>query len=104
MIYIIRIQSQGQPNLLWQEVLRQSDNLQDALGTKGRMLYLSKRHKYNEASLVIHAADPDIVGCFVANHLAKLKGVDGIWIINLLKPVFHLLPENSGTMKRYTVT
>ena len=104
MIVIIRIQAQEKPELLWNDVLLNKDRLQEVLGTKGRLLYLSKRHNYNEVSLFTHVSDTNILGDFIAGHLAKLEGVTGIWLINMLKPIFYPLPENAGRMKRYTVT
>ncbi|MBI5779021.1 MAG: hypothetical protein HZA49_06155 [Planctomycetes bacterium] len=104
MICIIRIQAQEKPELLWNDVLSKKDKLQEVLNGKGKILYLSKRRNYNEVSLFVHVADANILGCFIANHLAKLEGVTGIWLINMLKPVFHPLPNDAGKMKRYTVT
>ena len=104
MICIIRIQAQEKPEVLWNDVLLNKSNLQEVLGAKGRLLYLSKRRNYHEVSLFVHVADTNILGDFIAGHLAKLEGVTGIWLINMLKPVFHPLPKDAGTMKRYTVT
>ena len=104
MICIIRIQAQEKPELLWNEILRNKSNLQEVLGAKGRLLFLSKRRNYHEASLFVHVADTNILGDFMAGHLAKLEGVTGMWLINMLKPVFYPLPEGAGQMKRYTVT
>ena len=126
MIVIIRIQAQEKPELLWNDVLSNKDKLQEVLGTKGKILYLSKRRNYNEISLFVHVADTNILGDFIAGHLANLEGVTGIWLINMLNPVFYPLPKEAGQrsdsgvptqsgrsevesrrisgMKRYTVT
>ena len=104
MICIIRIQAQEKPELLWNDVLLNKNRLQETLGTKGKILYLSKRRNYHEVSLFVHVADANILGCFIAQHLAKLEGVTGIWLINMLKPVFYPLPKGAAQMKRYTVT
>ncbi len=104
MIVIIRIQSQEKINLLWEDILLKQGQLRLALNGKGKLLYLSKRHRYNEASLFIHVADSHILGDFIANHLAKLDGVTGIWLINMLNPIFFPLPKDTREMKRYTVT
>ncbi|MBI4712828.1 MAG: hypothetical protein HY762_05975 [Planctomycetes bacterium] len=115
MICIVRIQSQGQADAVWQEIVRQKDELQEALDNQGRLLYLSKRCKHNEASLFMHIADTNILGDFIARHLAKIRGVDAIWLINMLKPRFFPLPADArrrseaesrrtSGMKRYTVT
>ena len=104
MICIVRIQAQEKPELLWDEILLNKSNLQEVLGAKGRLLYLSKRRNYHEVSLFVHVADTNVLGDFIAGHLAKLDGVTGIWLINMLKPIFYPLPEGAGQMKRYTVT
>ncbi|MBI5779032.1 MAG: hypothetical protein HZA49_06210 [Planctomycetes bacterium] len=104
MIVIIRIQAQEKPELLWNDILANKDRLQNVLNGKGRILYLSKRRNYREVSLFVHVADTNILGDFIAGHLAKLEGVTGIWLINMLKPVFHPLPKGVEQMKRYTVT
>jgi len=104
MIVIIRIQAQEKPELLWNDVLLNKDRLQEALGAKGKILYLSKRCNYKEVSLFVHVADTNILGDFISGHLAKLESVTGIWLINMLKPVFHPLPKGAGQMKRYTIT
>ncbi|MFH1231463.1 MAG: hypothetical protein V1709_08215 [Planctomycetota bacterium] len=104
MICIVRIQAQEKPELLWNNMLDNKDRLQDVLGNKGKILYLSKRRKYNEISLFVHIADSNILGDFIAEHLSKLEMVTGIWLINMLKPIFYPLPENALQMKRYTVT
>ena len=104
MICIVRIQAQEKPELLWDEILLNKSNLQEVLGAKGRLLYLSKRRNYHEVNLFVHVADTNVLGDFIAGHLAKLDGVTGIWLINMLKPIFYPLPEGAGQMKRYTVT
>jgi len=104
MICIIRIQSLEKPELLWNEIIDHKDMLQQAISNKGKLLYISKRRKYNEVSLFVHVVDANILGDFVAQHLAKIPGVSGIWMINMMKPVFFPLPENASEMTRYTVT
>jgi hypothetical protein len=104
MISIIRIQSQGKADILWDEILKNKNALQSVLDNRGKMLYLSKRAKYNEVSLFLHIADANILGDFIAQHLAKLNGVDSLWLINMLKPVFFPFPKDARRQKRYTVT
>jgi hypothetical protein len=105
MINIIRIQTQEQPEQLWDRILDKKDELQSALANNGKILYLSKRSKYNEASMFVHTRDTNVLGDFIAMHLAKLDGVTGIWVINMVKPIFFPLPKGAASqMKRYTVT
>ncbi|MBI4682088.1 MAG: hypothetical protein HY757_03180 [Nitrospirae bacterium] len=45
------------------------------------LLYLSKRLGSNDISLVLHAANSSALADFITSHLAKLSGVDGLWLI-----------------------
>jgi hypothetical protein len=104
MISIIRIEAQENPELLWKNILEKKDELQNAFGNKGRLLYLSKRHKYKEASLSVHVIEPNILGNFISHNLAKLKEVTSIWLINMLQPNFFPLPKDTRHMRRYAIT
>lgn len=104
MICIIRIQAMEKSEQLWNEVINKKDALQKAISSKGKLLYVSKRCNYNEVSLFVHIADTNVLGDFVAEHVAKLEGVTGIWIINMLKPLFFPLTKDTDQMKRYTIT
>lgn len=104
MISLIRIQTQEKPDLLWNEVLSKRERLQEALGNKGRLLYVSKRYNYNEASIFVHATDTNVLANFISDHLSKLNGVTAIWLINMLKPVFFPFGKETDQVKRYTIT
>lgn len=104
MVCIVRIQTQAEPEKLWNDIVSRQKTLQDALGNKGNLLYLSKRCKYNEASLFVQTAGTSVLTDLVVNHLAKLEGVTGLWIVNLLEPIFFPLPEGAKAMKRFSVT
>ena len=104
MICVVRIQSQASVTMLWDEVLSKKEELQKILNTNGKILYISKRCNCNEVSIFMHVANMNILGDFIASHLAKLKGVDAIWLLNMLKPAFFASPPNIEKMDRYTVT
>jgi len=104
MISIIRIETQENPEMLWNNILENKEILQNAFRNKGKLLYLSKRRNYKEASLSVHVAEPNILGNFIAHNLAKLKEVTSIWLINMLKPSFFPLPKDTRHMKRYIIT
>lgn len=104
MISLIRIQTQEKPDILWNEVLNKREKLQEAIGNKGRLLYVSKRHNYNEASLFVHVEDNNMLADFISNHLSKLNDVTAIWLINMLKPVFFPFGKETDQVKRYTIT
>ncbi len=104
MISIIRMGSQKKKGSVWDHILARREELQGSLQGKGRLLYLTKRARHEDASLFVHAADPNILGDFISNHLGKIEDLASIHVINMIKPVFFPLPKDTGTMKRFSVT
>lgn len=104
MIAVVRIQSQADSSMLWDKILARKEELQEILGRNGKILYISKRYNCNEASIFMHVANTAILGDFVAGQLAKIKGVDGLWLLNMLNPAFFASPPEVDEMERYTVT
>ena len=104
MIVVVRIQSQTDSPMLWDEVVSRKEQLQGILGGNGKILYISKRHNCNEASIFMHVANTAALGDFIAGHLAKIRGVDAVWLLNMLKPAFFASPPDVDEMERYTVT
>ncbi len=104
MISIIRLKSQERTENLYDYITSRKDELQRGIEGKGRLLYLSKRAKHEDVSLFIHTLDPDVLGDFMADHLSKVEYVTGSWVINMIKPIFYPLPEDTKDMKRFTIT
>lgn len=104
MISIIRLKSQERKERICDYVMSQVNELQESIKGKGQLLYLSKRAKHEDVSLFVHMVDPDILGDFIAEHLNKIEHVTGIWVINMIKPVFYPLPKDTKNMKRYAIT
>ncbi|MEK7448497.1 MAG: hypothetical protein AAB019_03330 [Planctomycetota bacterium] len=111
MILIVRILAHAQMESehdsltpVWDEIINQKENLQTTLQDKGRLLYLTKRIGYNEASLFVHVKDAQVITELITSHLAKIKGVSGIWVIQLFKPKFFPLPRDTHLMKRFVIT
>ncbi len=104
MISIIRLKSQEGKERICDHVMSQVNELQESIKGKGQLLYLSKRAKHEDISLFVHMVDPDILGDFIAEHLNGIEHVTGIWVINMIKPVFYPLPKDTGNMKRYAIT
>lgn len=104
MISIIRLKSQEKKERICDYVMSQVNELQESIKGKGQLLYLSKRAKHEDVSLFVHMVDPDILGDFIAEHLNKIEHVTGIWVINMIKPVFYPLPKDTKNMKRYAIT
>ncbi|MBI4677218.1 MAG: hypothetical protein HY748_06510 [Elusimicrobia bacterium] len=104
MLYVVRIQAQEKVRSLWDEMLAEAGALQDALGENGRLLYMSRRHLHNEASLVVHVVTPDALAEFVSGPLARLKDITGVWLIQLFMPKFLTVPKGAEHLPRYAVT
>jgi len=104
MISIIRLKSQEKKERICDYVMSQLNELQESIKGKGQLLYLSKRAKHEDISLFVHMVDPDILGDFIAEHLNKIEDVTGIWVINMIKPVFYPLPQDTKNMKRFAIT
>ncbi len=104
MISIIRLKSQEKKERICNYVMSQLNELQESIKGKGQLLYLSKRAKHEDISLFVHMVDPDILGDFIAEHLNKIEDVTGIWVINMIKPVFYPLPKDTKNMKRFAIT
>lgn len=104
MISIIRLKAQERKERIWDYVMSQVNELQESIKGKGQLLYLSKRAKHEDVSLFVHMVDPDILGDFIAEHINKIENVTGIWVINMIKPVFYPLPKDTKNMKRFAIT
>lgn len=104
MISIIRLKSQEKKERICDYIMSHINGLQESIKGKGQLLYLSKRAKHEDVSLFVHMVDPDILGDFIAEHLNKIEHVTGIWVINMIKPVFYPLPKDTKNMKRYAIT
>lgn len=104
MIAIVRMKAQESREQLWDNIVTRVPKLQALLHQEGRLLYLSRRVKHEDVSLFVHVMDSDILGSLIADELSKLDGLTGCWVINLLRPVFFPLPENTSSMSRYIGT
>jgi len=104
MITIIRLKSQEKKEKICDYIMSQTNELQESIKGKGQLLYLSKRARHEDVSLFVHTVDPNVLGDFIAEHLNKIEHITGIWVINMIKPVFYPLPKDTKNMKRFTIT
>lgn len=104
MIAIVRMKAQERPEKLWDYVISHTEELQEKLHERGRLLYISRRAKHEDVSLFIHVADSDILGSVIAEELGKINDLTGCWVIHMMKPVFFPLPRDTRKMKRYVIT
>jgi hypothetical protein len=104
MILIVKMLGDTNAKKLWDSIIRQQDELQSALGRKGKLLYLSKRRGYNEACLFVHVKDTGSIIELVVDHLSKIDGISSFCIAHLFRPRFFPVPKDTYDMKRYVIT
>lgn len=104
MIAIVRMKAQERRDMLWESVAGHAGELQQKLAHEGQMLFLSQRTRHDDVSLFVHVADPDVLAGFIVHDLAKIEGLTGCWMINMLKPLFFPLPRDTSGMSRYAIT
>jgi hypothetical protein len=85
-------------------ILSQLVDLQAGFSGNGQLLYLTKRVKHEDVSLFVHSTTPNVLGDFIVKHLSKIEHITGIWVINLIKPIFYPLPKDTRDMKRFSIT
>ncbi|MFC1591492.1 hypothetical protein ACFL43_03100 [Thermodesulfobacteriota bacterium] len=103
MVSVIRMLTEGDAKDMWAAIVDRKDALQSALGKKGRLLYLTKRADFNEASLFVHANDSNSVSELAIGYLAKIEGVSAVSTMNLYRPRFFPVPEDTSDLKRFVV-
>ena len=104
MIAIVRMKAQEQRDTLWEYLVEHSGELQGRLEQEGRLLFLSQRARHEDVSLFVHVADPDVLASLIARDLAKIEGMTGCWMINMLRPLFFPLPRDTSGMSRHAIT
>lgn len=104
MIAIVRMKAQERRDALWEYVAQNAERLQERLEREGRLLFLSQRARHDDVSLFVHVDDPDVLANFIAHDLAKIEGMTGCWMINMLKPLFFPLPRDTSALSRHAIT
>jgi hypothetical protein len=70
-----------------------------------RPLYMTERHMQEDTSLILDVKNPDALNDFLMKHLAKVKHVRGIWVLNMAKMKFFRIPlDRPREFSRFTVT
>jgi DNA-binding Lrp family transcriptional regulator len=68
-------------------------------------IYMTRRYLQEDTSLIVDAANSDVLAEFLLNHIATIEHVRGIWVINLAKMKFFKTPlEHHKDLSRFTVT
>lgn len=90
------------PNHIWEFISRNHEKMRTE---DVRLLYMTRRHLQDDTSLIIEAKDTDALSDFINKHLAHLKYVRGIRVINMSKMRFFKVPlEHPSGFFRFTIT
>ncbi len=69
------------------------------------VLYMTRRHIQEDTSLIVDVTSPDALADFLTKHIAPLKYVRGIWVLNMAKMRFFVMPpDRPRDFSRFTVT
>ncbi len=105
MIAIVRVKTGRGSDVLWNYILENQEELEKEFEGKAKLVYITKRAKHEDTSLFIKAEDPDVLGDFVAKRIAKIKGVDAIWMFSPTNMKFFYIKESLlREQTRFTVT
>lgn len=105
MLAIVRVKMEGGSNLLWDYILENQNILEKQLNDCVQIMYITKRSRYKDTNIFLHAQNPDCFGDFIAKVIAPIKGVNGLWLFNLYNMRFFRCKEDLfEERKRYIVT
>lgn len=105
MLAIVRVKMEGGSDVLWNYIMEHRSVLEKKLNNCVQIMYITKRSRYKDTNIFLHAENPDCFGEFVAKVIAPIKGVTGLWLFNLYNMRFFRCKEDLfEERKRYTVT
>jgi len=105
MLAIVRVKMEGGSNVLWDYILENQNILEKQLNDCVQIMYITKRSRYKDTNIFLHAQNPDCFGDFIAKVIAPIKGVNGLWLFNLYNMRFFRCKEDLfEERKRYIVT
>jgi hypothetical protein len=93
MMAIVRIKTTNNNDLCWNHIKENHTELEKRFDNCVEIMYMSRRVKYNDISLFIQAGTPDCFGDFISKIIAKIPGVDEVWMFNMLNMKFFYIPE-----------
>lgn len=97
-----RVTTTVNPNYIWDHVAK---NYKKWHTDDVRLLYMTHRHLQEDTTLIVDTKDSDALADFLMRHIAPLKFVRGMWILNMAKLRFFKLPqERPREFSRFTVT
>jgi DNA-binding Lrp family transcriptional regulator len=96
MLTIVRVKTADKGDELWDHITENHTDLEKKfkkLHGSIQLVYISKRARHEDTSLFIHTNQPSMLGDFIAEAIAPIKGVEKIWMLNLMNMRFFVLPE-----------
>ena len=88
-------------DIVWNHVLK---NHKKWATEDATILYLTHRSLKEDISLIMEGKDSTAIADFLLKHIAPLKQVRDMRIINLMKPRFLAIPKGTPSgMRRYTI-
>lgn len=105
MLAVVRVKMMNGSDSLWNYVLENHSYLENKLNDCVQLMYVTKRERFEDTNLFIHAENPDCFGNFLAKVIAKIPDVDALWLFNLFNMRFFHTEENLiNNLSRYVVT
>lgn len=101
MMIIVRVFPTGELNQIWDDVLR---NLEDLSNEQCTPLYLSQQEEKNFLSIIYDVKDTDSLGDIIVKDIPSALQPEKTRTITLLKPVFFPVPKDRPeNLERYQV-
>jgi len=105
MLAIVRVKMENGSNVLWDYLLENRKALEKKFNDCVQVMYLTKRARFKDTNIFLHAENPDCFGDFVAKVIAPIQGVNGLWLFNLYNMRFFRYKEKLDEDRiRYIVT
>jgi hypothetical protein len=97
-----RVVTHINPDYVWDHVLKNHGAWRSK---EVKILYMTRRHLQEDTSLIVDSTDADTLADFLLKHIATIRYVRGIWVINMAKMRFFILPiEQARDFLRFTIT
>ena len=102
---IVRVKMEGGSNVLWDYIMENREVLEKKFNDCVQIMYITKRSRYKDTNIFLHAQNPDCFGDFIAKVIATIPGVNALWLFNLYNVRFFRCKEELfEDKKRYIVT
>ena len=105
MLAIVRVKMNDGSDKLWDYILKNREGLEKKFNDCVQLMYMTKRARFEDTSLFLHAENLDCFGDFVAKVIAPIKDVNALWLFNLYKlRFFRFKEELLDDWKRLVIT